>query len=125
MALKEYIEQIKQDINRSFKAPNVLTEDFDRTHFIRICVVFALNILGIIGFAILKEDFPVSVFVALWGISAAIIIDVLWHIFSKEIAKICPIYLPPNIKSAVNRRKNLSAMLISSVIHISEGLNVA
>ena len=90
MALKEYIEQIKQDINRSFKAPNVLTEDLDRTHFIRICIVFALNILGIIGFVILKEDFPVSVFVALWGISALIIIDVLWHIFSKEIAKNMP-----------------------------------
>ena len=122
MALKEYIEQIKQDINRSFKAPNVLTEDLDRTHFIRICVVFALNILGIIGFAILKEDFPVSVFVAF---RQRLLLMFCGTFFLKKLQKICPIYLPPNIKSAVNRRKNLSAMLISSVIHISEGLNVA
>ena len=86
MTFKEYIKTVKQDISRSY----AITKNIEHTYFFRICVVFVLNILGIIGFFVMKEDFPLSVFCAIWGISALIIIDVLWHILSENIAKNLP-----------------------------------
>ena len=85
MTLKEYIKYVKQDIQRSYKAMNLFKKETEYTHVFRIYAIFILNILGIIGFVILKEDFPLSVFCALWAVSAIFIIGILWHIFHKNI----------------------------------------
>ncbi len=90
MALKEFIENIKQDMNRTYKATKSLDKEIDRTYMFRIYIIFILNICGIIGFSVMKEDFPVPVFVAIWGVSALIVIDILWHLFSDNIAKNMP-----------------------------------
>ena len=83
MDLKKYIDFIKQDIKRSYAVTKGL--ELEQTYLMRIYIVFALNVIGIIGFAVLKEEFPVSVFVGLWVISACIIINILWQVFTKEI----------------------------------------
>lgn len=90
MSLKEYIENIKQDMRRTREATKSLEKEIDRTRMFQIYIIFILNICGIIGFAIMKENFPVPVFAAIWGISALIIVDILWHIFSNNIAKNMP-----------------------------------
>lgn len=85
MTLKEYIEYVKQDIGRTYKAMNLFKKETEYTYVFRIYAIFILNILGVIGFVILKEDFPILVFCALWAVSAIFIIDILWHIFHKNI----------------------------------------
>ena len=90
MSFKEYIENIKQDMRRTYKATTSLEKEMDRTYMFRIYMVFILNICGIVGFAIMKENFPVPVFAAIWSISALIIVEILWHIFSGNIAKNMP-----------------------------------
>lgn len=84
----KYLEAVKKDIQRSFEATRELK--LDRTYLIRLYIIFILNILGIVGFALLKEEFPLHIFVALWLISALVIGNILWHIFSKEIQKTMP-----------------------------------
>lgn len=86
MTPKEYMKMVRQDITRSFAS----IKKVDGTYFFRICAVFVLNVFGIIGFAVMQENFPLPVFCALWGISALIIIEILWHIFSENIAKNMP-----------------------------------
>ena len=83
MDWRKYIDFIKQDIKRSYAVTKGL--EIERTYLMRIYIVFALNVIGIIGFAVLKEEFPVSVFVGLWVISACIIGNILWQVFAKEI----------------------------------------
>ena len=81
--MQKYIDFIKQDIKRSYAATKGL--EVEKTYLMRIYIVFALNIIGIIGFAVLKEDFPISIFVGLWVISACVIGNILWQVFAKEI----------------------------------------
>ena len=88
MDLKAYIANIKEDIKRSQSAVKDLK--VERTYMLRICAVFALNVIGIIGFAVLKEEFPVAVFAGLWVISALIIGNVLWHVFARDIKQNLP-----------------------------------
>lgn len=91
MALKEYIKYVKQDIMRTYKSMNFFKKETERTYVFRIYAVFILNILGIIGFVIMKEKFPVSVFCALWVVSAIIIIDILIHVFNENIKDNMPL----------------------------------
>lgn len=85
MTLKKYIEYVKQDIRRTYKAMNFFKKETERTYVFRIYAIFILNILGVIGFAIMKEKFPVSVFCALCAVSVIIIIDTLRHVFHENI----------------------------------------
>ncbi|MBO6281375.1 MAG: hypothetical protein J6N49_02460 [Alphaproteobacteria bacterium] len=88
MDWRKYIDFIKQDIKRSYAATKGL--EIERTYMLRIYIVFALNVIGIIGFAVMKEKFPVAVFVGLWVISALIIGNILWHVFAKDIKQNLP-----------------------------------
>ncbi len=85
MTLKKYIEYVKQDIRRTYIAMNFFKKETERTYVFRIYAIFVLNILGIIGFAIMKEKFPLLIFCALWVVSAIFIVDILWHVFHKNI----------------------------------------
>ena len=79
---REYTELLKQDIKRS----RAIFKDVGQTYALRLWAVFIINTLGIIGFAVLKEDFPLPIFLALLAVTALILFDMLWHICSKNIA---------------------------------------
>lgn len=84
MDWKTLIEDTKADIKRSFSFK------LERTYFMRICIVFALNIIGMAGFVILKEKFPIFIFVALWAISFIVIGNICWQISVKDLKNNLP-----------------------------------
>jgi hypothetical protein len=57
---------------------------------LRLLVIFIINVLGITGFVIFKENFPLPVFLVILGISAFILIDILWNICRKNIEENFP-----------------------------------
>ncbi len=90
MSFKEYIEYVKQDMRRTYKDASSLEKKLDRTDIFRIYIIFILNTCGIIGVALMKENFPVPIFVAIGGISALILFDILRRVFTQDIAENMP-----------------------------------
>lgn len=83
MNFKNYIDTVKKDIRRSYSVMGSLRTE--HTYLLRLWFVFIINIVCIVCLAILKEEFPLPVFAALLGISVYVIINILWHVFTKEI----------------------------------------
>lgn len=86
MKWHDYKELVKQDIKRSSGA----FKDLGYTYRFRLLAIFILNVLGIAGFVIFKEKFPLPVFLVILGISAFILIDILWNICRKNIRENFP-----------------------------------
>lgn len=83
MSFKDYISAVKKDIRRSYSVMGSLRAE--QTYLLRLWFVFIINIICIVCIAVLKEEFPLPLFVAMLGISACVIVNILWHVFTKEI----------------------------------------
>lgn len=88
MDWEKYRDILKQDIQRSYSA--MWGWRLKRAQWIQLGIIFALNIAGVVGFTLVKEDFPVWLFVGLWVVSACVLVNILWHIFSEEIRRNMP-----------------------------------
>ncbi|MBP5215524.1 MAG: hypothetical protein J6039_03095 [Alphaproteobacteria bacterium] len=102
MSLKQYIEYIKQDMHRTVAAANFFKSEHNHTYFFRIFLVFILNVAGIACFTIMKEDFPMWIFICLCGISTLVIFDTLWQFFSENISKELPNVFAEECKRHIN-----------------------
>ena len=83
MTFRKYLGYIKDDMQRAKK-------QLDDIYSMRIAIVFALDIIGVLCFALLKEEFPLPIFFVLVCVNALIIIDSLWHILKENIQNNMP-----------------------------------
>ena len=94
MRWNDYKDLVKQDIKRS----SVAFKDLGHTYSLRLLVIFIINVLGITGFVIFKENFPLPIFLVILGISIFILIDILWNICRKNIKENFPSSFDTEVK---------------------------
>ena len=104
MTFREYLGYIKEDMKRAKKP-------LDDISSMRIAIVFALDIIGVMCFALLKEEFPLPIFFVLLGINTLIIIDSLWLMFKENVQNNMPYLYAEECKKYGNVQSELTCRI--------------